>query len=313
LIAAPPLTRITIICGPTGSGKTSFAINLAQKLNAEIVGADSMQIYRYMDIGTAKPTLKEQSAALHHLIDVVDPDASFDAARYVQMADKAIERIVKKEKIPLVVGGTGLYIKALTHGLFDTPKVNPKIRRQLKERLKTHGHEYLHQYLKKIDPAAAARIHMQDTQRLTRAIEVFESTGQPISLAQKQHGFDYQRYQTIKIGLQLDRTTLYKRINFRVDAMLKKGLLEEVQKLLEMGYHPDMKSMQSLGYRHMACFIRGELSFDEAVRTLKRDHRRYAKRQMTWFGRDQEIHWLAPDQRNTALKLIQEFINHNEI
>jgi tRNA dimethylallyltransferase len=302
------LTRIAIVCGPTGSGKTSFAIDLVQHLNAEIVSADSMQIYRYMDIGTAKPTLKEQAAARHHLIGVVDPDISFDAACYVQRADNVIQNIVKRERIPLIVGGTGLYIKALTHGLFDTPKGNPTIRRRLKGKLKAHGHEYLHRYLEKVDPTAAGRIHVRDTQRLIRAIEVFESTGQPISLAQKEHGFEHQRYQTLKIGLKMERKALYDKINLRVDAMLADGLVEEVKRLLEMGYSPEMKSMQALGYRHMVQYLMGRLSFDEAVRTLKRDHRRYAKRQMTWFGADREINWLAPDQKNTALKLLLEFL-----
>jgi len=302
------LTRIAIVCGPTGSGKTTFAIDLVQHLDAEIVSADSMQIYRYMDIGTAKPTLKEQAAARHHLIGVVDPDISFDAASYVKMADEVIQDIVKSGKLPLIVGGTGLYIKALTHGLFNTPRVNPKIRRQLKGKLKTHGREHLHQYLERVDPTAAARIHVRDTQRLIRAVEVFESTGQPISLAQKQHGFEGQRYQTLKIGLQMERKALYNKIDLRVDAMLADGFLEEVKKLLEMGYPPEIKSMQALGYRHMIQYLNGHLSFDEAVRTLKRDHRRYAKRQMTWFGADQEINWLTPDQKNAALKLLREFL-----
>ena len=306
-----PSTRIVIVCGPTGSGKTNFAINLAQKLNAEIVGADSMQIYRYMDIGTAKPTLKEQVAAPHHLIDVIDPDASFNAACYVKMADKAIGDILKRGRTPLIVGGTGLYIKALIHGLFTTPKVNHDVRQRLKEELKRKSDKDLHQYLEKVDPITAARINVHDTQRVIRAIEVFKSMGQPISLAQKGHGFDLQRYQTIKIGLKMERKALYSRINLRVDAMLDEGLLDEVKKLLEMGYQPKIKSMQALGYRHMIHFIMGKLSFKEAVRTLKRDHRRYAKRQMTWFGADKEIHWLTPDQKNTALKLIQDFLHDN--
>jgi tRNA dimethylallyltransferase len=310
-LTVSPATRIVIVCGPTGSGKTDFAVNLAQNLSAEIVGADSMQIYRYMDIGTAKPTLKEQIAAPHHLIDVIDPDASFNAACYVQMADKAIGDILKRGKIPLIVGGTGLYIKALIHGLFVTPKVSHEARQRLKEELKRKSNNDLHQYLEKVDPIAAARINVHDTQRLIRAIEVFKSTGQPISLAQKGHGFDLQRYQAIKIGLKMERKALYRRINLRVDAMLNEGLLDEIKKLLEMGYQPNIKSMQALGYRHMIRFITSKLSYDEAVQTLKRDHRRYAKRQMTWFGADKEIHWLTPDQKKTALKLIQDFFHNS--
>jgi tRNA dimethylallyltransferase len=310
-LIVPLSTRVVIICGPTGSGKTDFAIDLGKKVNAEIVGADSMQIYRYMDIGTAKPTLEEQAAVPHHLIDVVDPDASFNAASYVRMADKSIEGILKRGKIPLIVGGTGLYIKALLQGLFLTSKVNHEVRQKLKKELKRKGHINMHQYLEKVDPIAAARINAHDTQRLIRAIEVFKSTGQPISSAQKTHGFDLQRYQAIKIGLEMERKALYRRINLRVDAMLEEGLLDEVKKLLEMGCQPELKSMQALGYRHIIHFIMGKLSFDEAVRTLKRDHRRYAKRQMTWFGADKGIHWISPDQKSIALKLIQDFFHAN--
>jgi tRNA dimethylallyltransferase len=310
-LTVSPSTRIVIVCGPTGSGKTNFAIDLAQNLSAEIVGADSMQIYRYMDIGTAKPTLEEQVAVPHHLIDVVEPDTSFNATCYIQMADKAIEGILKRGKMPLIVGGTGLYIKALLHGLFRAPKVNHEVRQKLKEELEIKSHKNLHRYLKKVDPISATRINVHDTQRLIRAIEFFKSTGQPISLAQRAHRFDLQRYQAIKIGLKMERKALYRQINLRVDAMLDEGLLDEVKKLLEMGCQPKIKSMQALGYRHMIHFIMGKLSFDEAVRTLKRDHRRYAKRQMTWFGADKDIHWLLPDQKSTALKLIQDFFHSN--
>lgn len=302
-----PLTRIAVICGPTGSGKTGFAVDLAMQLNAEIVGADSMQIFRYMDIGTAKPTPDEQAAAPHHLIDVAAPDDPFDAARYVKSADKAIANIIERGKVPLIVGGTGLYIKALTHGLFQTSPTDPTIRAELKKKAEILGNGYLHQHLSVIDPAAAQKININDTQRLLRAIEVFETTGTRISSAQKKHSFARPRYQCLKIGLQMERAILYERIDQRVDAMLDEGILDEVKKLLSMGYHPEIKSMQALGYRHMVGFIQNKISWQEAVRTLKRDHRRYAKRQMTWFGADREVHWLSPDQKRAGLKMIMEF------
>jgi len=295
---------LAVVCGPTAAGKTRFAISLANHLGGEIVGADSMQIFRHMDIGTAKPTPNEQAAARHHLIDVVLPDCPFDAARYVRLADEAIQDIVARGKVPLIVGGTGLYIKALTLGLFHTPPIDSETRKKLKEKIEAQGNQSLHQYLSKVDPEAAVRINVNDTQRLIRAIEVFELTGEKISSAQKKHGFETPRYRTIKIGLQLERKKLYERIDQRVDVMIAEGLLEEVQGLLKKGFDPNLKSMQSLGYRHMIRFIQGELSWDEALRTLKRDHRRYAKRQMTWFGADREIHGLDPTDTSKGLELI---------
>ena len=218
-----PKKKIVIICGPTGAGKTGFAIDLARRFGAEIIGADSMQIYRYMDIGTAKPTASEQAAAVHHLIDVVDPDEDFDAAAYASMATTIIKKVIARGNIPLVVGGTGFYIKALLYGLFERGGADETIREQLNQRAETEGSAALHRQLTRIDPASAARIHVNDTYRIVRALEVHAVTGEPLSVFQKRHGFREPRFDALEIGLAWPRPVLYDRINRRVDAMMDQG------------------------------------------------------------------------------------------
>ena len=301
------IQKIVIVCGPTGSGKTGFAIDLARRLDAEIIGADSMQIYRYMDIGTAKPTLAEQAAAVHHLIDVVDPDEDFDAAAYATMATAIIKNVIERGKIPFVVGGTGFYIKALLYGLFEQGVSDAVIRGQLNRQAESEGSAALHQKLERIDPVSAGRIHVNDTYRIVRALEVHAATGEPLSAFQKRHGFREPRFDTIEIGLAWPRPVLYDRINRRVDGMMAQGFLDEVRQLLARGYHRHLKSMQSLGYRHLAGVIEGEAAMESALTTLKRDHRRYAKRQLTWFRARPFVHWLNPTQTDRAEELIRAF------
>ena len=296
-----------VICGPTGIGKTSFAIDLARRFGGEIIGADSMQLYRHMDIGTAKPTPEEQAAVTHHMVDIVDPDDHFDAEMYADMAYRNVLALIKKGILPFIVGGTGLYIKALIHGLFESVKVDADVRKRLKKETEELGGLHLHARLKVVDPAAAGRIHANDTYRIVRALEIFETTGRPMSDTQEQHRFEPQRLQTVKIGLHMDREALYQRIDQRVDIMLDQGLLAEVKGLLEKKYSPGLKAMKSLGYRHMTLFLKNEVGWEEAVRTLKRDTRRYAKRQMTWFKADPEIVWMGPDELEAAAAMIAEF------
>ena len=301
-------SRIVVIGGPTGAGKTRFAIDLARRFDGEIVGADSMQIYRRMDIGTAKPTPVEQAAVPHHLIDVVDPDDAFDAAAYAVMATDAIDRIIERGHAVFVVGGTGFYIKALIYGLFEEGPGDAAVRCRLRQQAADEGTAALHRRLAAIDPEAAAKIHPNDTYRIVRALEVFSVTGEPLSRFQRRHGFRQPRFHTLELGLTWPRPILYERIDRRVDAMLEEGFLDEVRQLLADGYSRDLKSMQSLGYRHLAAVIDGEVPLDEAVRTLKRDHRRYAKRQLTWFGARPGIHWLSPDASTAAHDRVRDFL-----
>lgn len=302
------MKKIIVICGPTGIGKTTFAIQVAKRFNGEIIGADSMQIYKYMNIGTAKPNSEELKLARHHLVDFVDPEQDFDAGLYVKAADKAIEDITVCGKIPVIVGGTGLYIRALLHGLFRSKPICEKTVSQLTAELEEKGNMSLYQKLEKCDPKAAQKIHPNDSFRVIRALEVYQTTGRLISDRQNTHNFDELRYNSLKIGLYMDRDALYDRINQRVDLMLEQGLLHEVTTLAEKGYSFDLKPMQSIGYKHMAMFIKNEVDWEEAVRLLKRDTRRYAKRQFTWFRQDKDIHWLEPSRFKSAETLIKDFL-----
>ena len=305
----PILQKIIIICGPTGVGKTGFAIELARQLGGQIVGADSMQIYRFMDIGTAKPTDAERAAVAHHMVDIVDPDQHFDAAAFGTQAHQVVQSLIQHNIVPLVVGGTGLYIKALLYGLFKSRPVEKNVRRQLQQQIEQEGPAALHARLARHDPQTAARLHPNDTYRIIRALEVLLQTGEPISRHHHSHGFQQPRYLALKIGLNLPREQLYARIDARVEQMLAAGLEKEVRRLLQKGYGPDLKTMQSLGYRHMIDYLQGRLSREEAVRTLKRDHRRYAKRQLTWFKADDSVQWLLPSQLSMATQLADAFLN----
>ena len=301
--------KIIVICGPTGIGKTSAALELAKNLQAEIVSADSMQVYRYMNIGTAKPTADELNRVPHHMIDIVNPDEPFDAARFSEMAQEVIATLHAGQILPLVVGGTGLYIKSLVHGLFRMPKAGQTIRSRLKAEAAIHGVGFLHQQLQACDPETAVKLHPNDTYRIIRALEIYETTGNPLSGYHRKHRFKDMPYRVLKIGLRMDRGILYERINRRVDAMIREGFLEEVKRLLDMGYSESLKSMQSIGYRHMVDYIKSRFSWDEAIRTLKRDTRRFAKRQFTWFRADSEIAWVEPDRLNDIHRLVNSFLN----
>jgi len=300
--------KVIIICGPTGIGKTSVAIKIAEAVNGEIISADSMQIYRHMDIGTAKPTPAELARVRHHMIDIVNPDEHFDAALFSEIAHNKVLKLDKRRIVPIVAGGTGLYIKALIHGLFGADPADPKIRIKLKEEADAHGADFLYKRLAKSDPVAAERIHPNDTYRIIRALELTEATGKTISKHHGEHGFADNRYKVLKIGLQMEREALYDRINQRVDVMIGEGLADEVSGLLERGYSQDLKSMQSIGYRHMVDFIKGRVLLDETIRTLKRDTRRYAKRQMTWFNADPEIVWTKPEDTEDILLRVKDFL-----
>jgi tRNA dimethylallyltransferase len=304
----PPLI---IICGPTGIGKTAMAVAAAETFGGEIISADSMQVYRFMDIGTAKPTVEERARAPHHLIDIVDPDEEFDAARFSRAAREAAVAIDRRNAVPIVAGGTGLYIKAMLHGLFRAEPPDPLTRQRLRQEADEVGSEALHRRLDGIDAQAAGRIHHHDTFRIIRALETAAATGEPITDHHRRHGFRESPFRAMKIGLDMDRQALYDRIDRRVDAMIDAGLLDEVKGLLTRGFGGDLKSMQSLGYRHMIAFTTGRLTWEEAVRTMKRDTRRFAKRQLTWFRADKEIVWSAPDDFSALFPKIDVFLRNN--
>jgi len=286
---------ILVIVGPTGSGKTETAVLAARALDGEIVTADSMQVYRGMDIGTAKPTVEEQRGIPHHLIDVVEPDEEFSVAEYVALADEVIAGIVARRRVPIVAGGTGFYINALVDRWEFPPRpADFALREQLQEIAAREGVEALHDRLRAVDPISADRLHPNDVKRVVRALEVYELTGRPVS------SYDYKPgerarpgpYRALQYGLMLPREVLNERLEWRVHAQLKAGLLEEVRRLYEGGYGPDLPAMKGITYRQLVGCLRGDYDFDTAVELMVRDNRRYAKRQYTWFNADPRIRWL---------------------
>jgi len=305
--------RVIVLCGPTGVGKTRLALALAEEFGGQIVGADSMQVYRYMDIGTAKPTPAEQARVPHHMIDVADPDEPFSAGRYARMARPILTDLNEQGVLPVLTGGTGLYIKACLHGLFRKHSADKAVLERLEKEANTEGTAVLHQRLAACDPETAARVHPNDLFRIVRALEVFESTGLPAFHHRQVHRFAEDPFDTLKICLYLARKTLYERINRRVDLMLADGFEKEVAGLLAMGYAPDLKAMQSIGYRHMTAWLAGDVSRETAVETMKKDTRRYAKRQETWFKADPDMVWV--DQKESlekALFLVKRFLRYGK-
>ncbi|MEJ2638946.1 MAG: tRNA (adenosine(37)-N6)-dimethylallyltransferase MiaA [Desulfosarcinaceae bacterium] len=304
----PAKPKLIVICGPTAVGKTRFSIDLAQRFDGEIVGADSMQIYRDLTIGTAKPTAQERALVPHHLVDCLPPSKDFSAADYGRRARKVVAALLDRGKRPFVVGGTGLYIKALLQGLARAAPSEKGVRKALRREAEVHGLAALHNRLAALDPDAAERIHPHDGFRIVRALEVHTLTGQPMSAVQAAHRFSESPYLSLKFGLRCERKRLYARIDARVEAMLAEGFLDEVRHLRAAGLDPQCKAMQALGYRHLNAFLDGECEWEEAVRTLKRDHRRYAKRQLTWFGADPEIHWTTPASIESAALRVDTFL-----
>ncbi len=301
-------SKVVAICGPTGIGKTSLSLELARAFNGSIVGADSMQIYRYMDIGTAKPDAGERAVAPHYLIDVAEPDEVFDAARFANQGREAIDHILAEGRQPFVVGGTGFYLKALLYGLFAARKVPREILDRLNQEAAEKGIQPLYDRLVVHDPAAAARIHINDAYRVIRALAVFEATGKPMSEFQQAHQFQDSPFHCLKICLYTARETLYERINQRVDQMVAAGFLEEVKNLRDMGYGENLRPMQSIGYRHMNDYISGRRSWEETLELLKRDTRRFAKRQLTWFRKDPEMIWKSPEDREEIIQRVKRFL-----
>jgi tRNA dimethylallyltransferase len=298
--------KVAVLVGPTAVGKTGVALDLASALGAEIVNADSMQVYQELDIGTAKPTPLERARVPHHLVDVADPDAPYDAARYAREGRKVIAALHRRGVLPLVVGGTGLYIKALLSGLFRQEESVRQERPRLTQELADQGLPALLARLESLDPATAQRLAPGDTYRILRALEVVEATGRPLSDLHAAHNFQDRPYLTLKLGLDLPREELYRRIESRVESMLAQGWLEEVRRLLQR-YPPGIKPLQALGYRHLVAYLEGRLTMEEATLQTQKETRRYAKRQLTWFRADPEVRWFHPDQHEAMLALLRDF------
>ncbi|BDV43013.1 tRNA dimethylallyltransferase [Geotalea uraniireducens] len=290
--AAAERVKLVVIQGPTASGKSELAVRLAEQWNGEIINADSMQVYRGMDIGTAKPSAELRRRVPHHLLDIVDPDYNFSAADFQARATAAIADIHRRGRRAFVVGGTGLYLKALTRGLVDSPRGEGALRQELEERFDREGGELLLRELALADPATAERLHPNDRVRIVRALEVFLLTGRPFSTFHEEHRFAEEPYECLNLGLMVDREVLYRRVEERVEAMLAAGLVNEVRRLLAAGYSPELKALRSIGYKEVCAALAGEYPWEEAVRLIKRDTRRYAKRQLTWFKRETAIIWV---------------------
>ena len=285
-------SRLLCLLGPTAVGKTEIAIQLAQRLNAEIVSIDSRQIYRQMDIGTAKPTPEEQHAARHHLIDCVNISQPFSVADYQSLADAAIADIQNRGKHALLVGGAGLYFRAVVDGLFEGPDADIALRERLAQEAAQRGVDSLHERLRACDPASAERIHPNNVVRVIRALEVYELTGTPMSEHQQQWHRENQRYPFIAFCLTMPRALLYQRIEQRVDVMLANGLIAEVESLLTAGYARDAVALRSFGYKELIAYLDGACTYLKAIEQLKRNTRRFAKRQLTWFRKDTRIEWV---------------------
>ncbi len=297
--------RLLCLLGPTAVGKTEIAIQLAQHLNAEIISVDSRQIYRQMDIGTAKPTPDEQQAARHHLIDCVDISQTFSVADYQSLADTAIADIQNRGKQVLLVGGAGLYFRAVVDGLFEGPGADAAFREQLEQEAAQHGVNVLHERLRACDPTSAERIHPNNVVRVIRALEVYELTGTPMSEHQQQWQHQNQRYPFIAFCLTMPRALLYSRIEQRVDVMLANGLVAEVESLLAAGYARDSIALRSFGYKELIAYLDGKCTYLEAVAQLKQNTRRFAKRQLTWFRKDTRIQWI---DRNSTPDIVTHLL-----
>ncbi|WP_457574669.1 tRNA (adenosine(37)-N6)-dimethylallyltransferase MiaA [Desulfolithobacter sp.] len=313
--ASPKDEPVLVLVGPTAIGKTDLSLEIADRFGCEIISMDSMQVYRYMDIGTAKVSAAEMARVTHHLIDIINPDEQYDAARFVHNALEAMDTIRSRNRIPLITGGTGLYLKSLVHGLFEILPTDSELRERLRRRLQEEGREALFSELAGVDPETAERIHPNDSQRLLRGLEIFYLTSVPWSV----HLRNQQRLQQertrftniLQLGLRCERDLLYERIGRRTTIMLNQGLIEEVEQLRRMGYGPELGSMQSIGYRHVNRYIDGIWDAATMQETLVRDTRRYAKRQMTWFTAQKDIEWFERTRTRNILNRIEGFLTRS--
>ena len=305
------LPKICILAGPTAVGKTEISLALARSLCGEIISADSAQVYKYMDIGTAKLKEEEMQGIRHYMIDEVTPDMDFSVAQFREKAELYIRDINDRGKLPIITGGTGLYINSLLNNLDFTDSISDEeYRREMQETAQVKGNEYVHAMLEAVDPASYKRLHPNDLRRVIRALEVYKHTGRPISYFQEESRKQPPRYDFAYITLSMDRRKLYERIEQRVDKMMASGLVEEVEGLIKRGYGRELNSIQALGYKEIADYLHGSVSKDEAVRILKRDTRHYAKRQLTWFRGDKRVNWVDVDSFYRKEAIVENIIRY---
>jgi tRNA dimethylallyltransferase len=286
---------LVVLLGPTAAGKSQLAVPLARHLGTEVLTADSRQVYRGMDIGTDKPTVEERQNVPHRLIDLLEPDAVVNAGWYRQQALIEIDRLYEARQLPLIVGGTGLYIRTLVRGLCQAPPADPVVRAELMRMSRAMGRDRLYAELVTIDRETAARLHPNDEAKVMRAIEVFRLTGRPMSVVQQQHAFQHSAFSSLLIGLHRPKDILYRRIEKRIDWQLAHGMIEETQALLARGYGRHLGAMKGLGYRQVSAYLAGDYDYVEMVRRFKRDTRHFAKRQMTWFRKEPGVEWITID------------------
>lgn len=306
----PPLV---VIVGPTAVGKTAVSIDLAKKIDGEIISGDSMQVYRHMNVGTAKPSEQEKEGIPHYMLDIIEPDEEFSVALFQKKVTAYIAEILERGRIPVFVGGTGLYVRSVIDHYDFSPAGNDyDYRQQLLKEAEAFGNEYLHEKLREVDPIAAGRLHSNDIRRIIRALEVYRQTGRPITSFQYRDNDLPPKYRLGYFGLTMDRGDLYRRIEQRVDRMIAGGLVEEVKRLLERGYNPGLTSMQGLGYKEISGYLQGQYSLDEATELLKRNTRRFAKRQLTWFRRDTRIKWITVEYQYNSSEIADEIAGQIE-
>lgn len=299
---------LVVLLGPTAVGKSRVATHVARHFDTEVLTADSRQVYRGMDIGTDKPTVAERQGVPHRLIDVVDPHEAFNAGWYRRVALEEIERLYAANRVPFVVGGTGLYIRTLVRGLCSAPEADPRVRADLKKLRDTRGREGLYAELLRVDPETAARLHPNDESKVMRALEVYRLSGRPMSIMHDEHRFQEKQFSALLIGLQRTTEALYRRIEERIDWQLTHGMVEETRSLLEKGYGRELASMKGLGYRQVGAFLANEYDYEEMVRRFKRDTRRFAKRQMTWFRKEPGVAWLSIEESEPCERIAKRVI-----
>ena len=302
--------KLVAIVGPTAVGKTELSLELAEQFEGEIISGDSMQVYRGMDIGTAKAAPHELARVPHHLIDIISPAEEYSVAVFQESATRLISEINRRGRLPFLVGGTGLYIESVTHRFqFAQSAQDPELRERLQRLAETEGVEALHARLAAVDPTTAQRLHPNDVKRVIRALEIYESTG--CKMSDYQLRAEQSPYQLLMIGLTMERETLYQRINERVDKMIEAGLVEEVRRLLDQGYDPSLTSMQGLGYKELVPYLYGEITLEKAIQDIKQRTRHFAKRQLSWFRRMKEIQWFdvtEPERRQEAEQTIKQIL-----